>query len=45
MSTRYNSEFAHLAVTHGDPQEVWQKDHFGVGTSVRALEFDRSMTL
>ena len=43
MSTQYNSEFAHLAVTHGGPQEVWQNDPFGVGTSVRALEFDRLM--
>ena len=34
-----------LAVTHGSPQEVWQGDPFGVSTSVRALEFDRSMAL
>ena len=35
----------HLAVTDGSPQEAWQNDPFGVGTSVRALEFDRSVAL
>ena len=44
-STRYNSEFAHLAITHGSPQEVCQNDPFGVGTSVHALKFDRLMAL
>ena len=44
-STRYNSEFAHLAVTHDSPQEVLQNDPFGVGTTVRAFEFDRLMAL
>ena len=41
----YNSELAYLAITHGSPQEVWRNDIFGVGTSVRALEFDRLMAL
>ena len=35
----------YLAITHGSPQEVWQNDLFGVGTSVRALELDRLMAL
>ena len=26
-STRYDSELAYLAVTHGSPQEVWQNDN------------------
>ena len=44
-STCYNSKLVYLAVTHGSPQEVWQNDLFGVGTSVRALELDRLIAL
>ena len=35
----------HLAITHGSPQEVWRNNPFGVGTNVRALEFDNLMAL
>ena len=44
-STRYNNEFAYLAVTCGSPPEVWHNNPFGVGTSIHALGFDRSMAL
>ena len=45
MCTRYNSELAHLAITRGSSQEVWRNNPFEVGTSVRALQFDRLMAM